>query len=227
MLKSRISGERLREEGKPPTLKQNDALKQNKTKQTPRAYQWAHYNSKLPNSPCDASWLPHSGVSPPGKLSALSDSSPLALWWCDGALSSATLRRGQRPHLLAMPTSGAPATAASRPSPSRHTSSLLAGGGTRRNTGVRYWFKWKEFGQLISAVSPVWHWLAFHRLHLFNGGGRCVFLNSSLDRFYTRWLTVTNVFQSPYIFFCVCVTNNKYWAAREVWLAGWELWALQ
>lgn len=30
------------------------------------------------------------------------------------------------------------------------------GGGTRRNTGVRYWFKWKEFGQLISAVSPVW-----------------------------------------------------------------------
>lgn len=38
---------------------------------------------------------------------------------------------------------------------SRQTSSLLAGGGTRSNTGVRYWFKWKEFGQLISAVSPV------------------------------------------------------------------------
>lgn len=92
---------------------------------------------------------------------------------------------------------------------SRQTSSLLAGGGTRSNTGVRHWFKWKEFGQLISAVSPVWHWLAFHRLHLLNGGGRCVFLNSSLDRFRTRRLAVTNVFQSPYIFFFFCVCNQQ------------------
>lgn len=179
MLKSSISGERLCEEGKPPTLQQNGALKQvqvqsnlpNKTK--PASVSVSALHQKLPNSPCDASWLPHSlcfsSRKAVGALRLLAPRS-LMVWWSSELC--APLRRGQRPHLLAMPTSGAPATAASRPSRSRQTSSLLAGGGTRRSTGVRYWFKWKEFARLISAVSPVWHGLAFHRLHLFNGGGR-------------------------------------------------------